>query len=171
MQAIESLWTGENIKLRLVFDLEADGLQLEEVNNIWCICTQNLDTKETLDFDDENIEAGVAYLSKASQLIGANIIWYDLPVLRKLYSLSYKGSVVDTTILSRLSNPDRPRPFGLPGEVGPHSVEAWGYRFGQGYEKIKNEDWSLFTPLMFERCKRDVATTTRIYEELYKELK
>lgn len=156
--------------MRLVFDLEADGLELHEVNNIWCICTQNLDTKETLDFDDENIEEGVLYLSKASELIGANIIWYDMPVLSKLHNLSYSGTVIDVTILSRLSNPDRPRPWGLPGKVGPHSVEAWGYRFGQGYEKIQNESWALFTPQMFERCKRDVATTTRMYEELYKEL-
>lgn len=157
--------------MRIVFDMEwAGGIELHQVQFIHCICTQNLDTKETKDFSPHQIAEACNYLQSASELIGHNIIWADIPVLKKIAGFSFTGRIVDTLILSRLSNPDRPRPWGLPGKVGPHSVEAWGYRFGQGYEKIQNESWALFTPQMFERCKRDVATTTRMYEELYKEL-
>ncbi len=156
---------------RLVFDLESDNLY-DNATKIHCICIEDLDTREYREYynDDAEIRRGIDYLMGATTLIGHNIIHFDLPVITKLFGRIYTGRVIDTLILSRLSNPDRMNPWGIPGNVGPHSVEAWGARFGGEYEKIQNEDWSLFTPLMLERCKRDTLTTTKIYEALYREL-
>ena len=36
----------------------------------------------------------------------------------------------------------------------PHSIEAWGVRFG--LYKPEMEQWDVFTPEMMQRCERDV---------------
>lgn len=69
--------------------------------------------------------------------------------------------------MSRTQRPSRELPRGCKGNA-PHSVEAWAVRLG-GTQKVQNEDWSQFTPLMLERCQADVEIQHKIYEFLLEE--
>jgi hypothetical protein len=136
-----------------VFDLEANGLY-DEADTIWCICAKDVDTGDTYEYTVEN-NTKPSFLDKATELIGHNIINYDLPVLEKLWSWrpSDDVKITDTLVMSRLFNPDRPKPSNPACKSGPHSLEAWGYRVGKG--KPDHEDWHVFSPAMLRRCQED----------------
>ena len=155
--------------MKLVFDIETDGL-LPEVSTLHVCCTYDLDTQEEwYSTDPQEI---LSHLSKATHLIGHNIIDYDLPVLKKLLNWipNEATDITDTLILSRLGNPDRPRPTSA-GEdkVSPHSLGAWGYRVGVG--KPDHSDWSEYSEEMLHRCREDVRINARIYPILCEETK
>ena len=57
--------------------------------------------------NQEPISRGLQRLQDADSIIGHNIISYDLPVIRKLYSwFNSNALVVDTLLLSRLYHAD-----------------------------------------------------------------
>ena len=68
-----------------VFDIETDGL-LEEVSKIHCIVMADMGTRKLLKFTtaSNNIDQGLKLLSEATELIGHNIMEYDLGVIKKL---------------------------------------------------------------------------------------
>jgi DNA polymerase-1 len=161
--------------MRLVFDIEANGLY-EEATKIWCIIAKDIDTGEIYEW---TIDSGSSYLifletvlSKATQLVGHNILNYDLPLLKKLSGTSWSPNesvkITDTLVMSRLAHPDRPRPPGYTGKGGPHSLEAWGYRLGKS--KPEHEDWSVFSPAMLRRCREDVGINNLVYHSVSGEL-
>lgn len=113
---------------RLLFDMECDGLY-HQATQIWCIVTRDLDTGEVKKYYEQTLGDGINNLSMADTLIGHNIIGYDIPVLHKLTDFRTTGELFDTLVVSRLLNPDRPLPRGMTKKA-PHSVEAWGRRFG-----------------------------------------
>lgn len=154
---------------RVVFDIEGDGLY-ETITQVWCICTRDLDTGEERSFPPSDIASGLQYLSSCSTLVGHNIIDFDLPVLRDLcdWRPADGTSIVDTLVLSRLSNPDRRVPAGYTGKSGPHSLDVWGYRVGK--YKPEHEDWSQYSPEMLARCQSDVLINTLVYTKLMEEL-
>lgn len=158
--------------MNLVFDIEADKLEISEVKTIHCICALDVETEDEYEFVNNgtinNIADGVGLLASAGTLIGHNIIDYDLPVLNRLYDLKFNGVALDTLILSRLMNPDRQNPFTYQGKAKAHSIEVWGHRLGKS-PKLQMEDWSVFTPEMLQRCKEDVATNWAVYKALYQE--
>lgn len=154
--------------MTLVFDIEGDGLY-EDITQIWCICTQEVETGELRRFYNTPLEGisrsgdigiGIRYLCTADTLVGHNIINYDLRVLAKLFSVKYTGKVLDTLILSQLLRPDR---------YSGHSLEAWGQRVGRS--KPEHEDWSRFSPEMLTRCSEDVAINTAVLGRLREEAK
>ena len=152
---------------RCVADLEADGL-LDTATVVWCGVFKDRDTKEVFKFRPHQIEAMLKFMDTCSELQMHNGIGYDFPLLRKLYGYEYKGKKIDTLVLSRLLNPKRTLPFNCPNKrIGPHSVEAWGYRVGRG--KPEHEDWSKFSEDMLHRCSEDVEIQFMIYDELMKE--
>jgi hypothetical protein len=51
--------------------------------------------------------------------------------------------------------------------IGPHGLEAWGYRVGN--RKIEIHDWRTFTPEIIERCEVDVLINEKVYYALLKE--
>src|SRR5690606_41927877 len=112
--------------MRLVFDLEANGL-LDTATKIWCIVIKDIDTHERKEYGPEELDSAIEHLSRATWLIGHNIIQYDFPLLRKLtgWCIPRTCNIRDTYVLSRLYNPDRKRPAGYPGKSGPHSLECW----------------------------------------------
>jgi len=153
---------------RCVVDIECDNL-LEDVTKVWCIVAKDINEKHEeaiYYFQPDQIESGLEFLSEQEELILHNGISFDLPVLKKLYDYEYNGTLTDTLILSRLLNPDRPKPKGYSGKAS-HSVEAWGYRFG--HMKPSHEDWTQYSPEMLHRCKEDVLITEKIYYALMKE--
>ena len=145
--------------MELVFDIEADGLFFD-ANNIWCIVAIDENNK-MYSFEPHRIKEGIQLLQSADKLIGHNIIGYDIPVIKKLYDidLSQDTEVIDTLILSRLSNPVR---------EGGHSIEKWGYRLG-GVQKQQHEDWTKFTPEMLSRCQKDTQINKTLFNYLKKE--
>lgn len=179
---------------RLYFDLETDGL-LDAVSVIHSLVIEDLDTGEvysccnTPSHGQYDLLEGLALLATASELIGHNIIGYDLPVIRKLYpKWKHSALIIDTLISARLMFGDmRDRDFGvrerqirkglapsLPGNlIGTHRLEAWGYRLGQmkgDYSVIMKErgedPWAKWNPLMQEYCEQDVRVTKALYEML-----
>lgn len=155
--------------MQLVFDIETNGLY-DQVSTLHVCCTYDLDTKE--EWYSTDPKAILDHLSKATHLIGHNIIDYDLPVLEKLFNWkpNEQTRITDTLILSRLGNPDRPcHPQQLRDEykAGPHSLGAWGYRIGVG--KPDHEDWSTYSEAMLHRCQADVRINARIYDILREE--
>jgi hypothetical protein len=169
---------------RLIFDIEADGL-LSDVSAIHCISFKFIDTNTsyTLSGVDLNRENIFNQFLHCTHIIGHNIIGYDLPLLNQLYGIDLidilgKEAIVDTLIMSQVLNPDRELPRCCPTyiknpvtnkskAIGPHGLEAWGYRVGN--RKIEIHDWRTFTPEIIERCEVDVLINEKVYYALMKE--
>jgi DNA polymerase-1 len=122
--------------MRYVFDIETNGL-LDQVTKIHCIVAANLTTRKLQKFSTAygNINEGLKLLSDADELIGHNIMGYDLAVIKKLYPTWHTNAVItDTLIQCRLvwgnmGEIDAGKNQTLPPKLkGRHSLEAWGYR-------------------------------------------
>jgi RecA-family ATPase/DNA polymerase I-like protein with 3'-5' exonuclease and polymerase domains len=162
--------------LRLVFDIETDGL-LEAATRIHCIVIADLDRSRVDKFGLDQIDAGLARLSKATVLVGHNIVGFDLPVLRQLHGWNPASDcvVVDTLITSRLvlanigDLDDQAAAMGDPklGKLrGRHSLNAWGARLGMPKVGDDIEIWTEFTPEMQERCAGDALLTKALFQFL-----
>ena len=171
--------------MQLVFDVEANGL-LDEATKVWCLVTQDVatgkQTKYTFDNTPTTTSKQAARQKRenrnllciaidglydtTTEIIGHNIIDYDLPLLEKLldWTPHERIRITDTLIHSRLANPDRLRPSRMASDgvkAGPHSLAAWGYRVGVG--KPEHEDWSIYSDAMLHRCSEDVRINALIY--------
>ena len=152
--------------MRLVFDIETDGL-LEEVSKVHCIIIKNLDTNEVINL---KLNKAMELLAAADEIIGHNIIGFDIPVLKKLYGFRTDAKIFDTIVAARLFYPDiRDRDFrkqDFPKKlIGRHSLEAWGHRIGNYKGQIVT-DWKVFTAEMLEYCVQDVEVTATLYNIL-----
>ena len=162
--------------MRLVFDIEGNGLY-DTIDKIWCICAKDVDTGATYEWyraekpnSCNSILDILSMLSSAEELIGHNIINFDLPVLKKItgWRPDEDTKISDTLVMSRLANPDRLQPAGYAGKAGPHSLEAWGYRIGKG--KLHHEEWDVFSADMLSRCRQDVEINRVVYHTISSEL-
>lgn len=160
--------------MRLVFDLEANGLYYD-ASLIHCLVAKDLDTGDLHKFGPDKVEQGLHLLMQADQLIGHNVIGYDLPLISKLYTWFAvpRERVVDTLVLSRLiytdlSDRDYQSRAEMEGKlIGSHSLKAWGLRLG-----ILKTDYQggfeTFSEEMLAYNVQDVAVTERLYELLSK---
>jgi len=150
-------------------DLEGNGL-LDTITKIHCGVFKNIDTKEVIKFPPDRIKEMLQWMDTTDVLIFHNGVGFDYPALEKLYGYVYKGTKVDTLVMSRLLNTNRLVPFNCPNKkAGPHSVESWGYRVGRG--KPEHNDWENYSPEMLHRCSEDVEIQYLIYQALLKEAK
>ena len=141
--------------MRLVFDIEADGLK---PTRLWCVSAVDVDTKQFYEYGPSQIEQAVELLGNAEVLIGHNILGFDLPTLERLHGLDTTGkTIIDTLVLSRLINPT---------QEGGHSLETWGGKLN--FPKVEHEDWTQFTPDMMNRCSTDVRLNLKVFEILSK---
>ena len=169
---------------QILFDLESTGL-LRRGSTIHCIVMRDIaEAEQPIVFDHQPERAviqGVKQLELADEIIGHNIINYDIPLIKEQYEdFAPTGKVVDTLVLSRLYYPhiaDRDyerRPIGMPQRLyGRHSLEAWGYRlkcFKGDFGKSDSNDWSTYTPEMLDYCIQDTQVTLRLFQLLQRRM-
>ncbi len=172
---------------RYAFDCETDGL-LDDLTVIHSLVLTDVDTGETYSCHDQRsntdygtIEWGLDKLRKADQVIGHNIIAYDIPALQKVYPWFHidETKVYDTLVMSRLIWSDLmdrdvkavARGILKPKMRGRHSLEAWGQRLGKwkgDYSedmKAKGLDpWAEWNQDMQDYCVQDVEVTLAFWE-------
>lgn len=172
--------------LRYYFDVETDGL-LDALTRVHSLVLINADNGELLSCSDDphwngpSIDEGLRQLAVADEIIGHNIIKFDIPAIQKVYPWwKPRGAVIDTLVLSRLIWADMAdkdfdynrkqltllRPNPLPGKlIGSHGLKAWGYRLGVYKGEFgESTDWSEWSAEMQHYCEQDV----RVTEEFFK---
>ena len=140
---------------------------MPDVSKVHCIVLKDLDTNEVI---TAKTKKALQLLNEADEIIGHNIIKYDIPVLQKLYGFVTSAKIFDTIVAARLFYPDiKDRDFrkqDFPRNlIGRHSLEAWGHRIGQ-YKSHIVTDWKEFTKDMLEYCIQDVEVTASLYNTL-----
>jgi DNA polymerase-1 len=169
---------------RLIFDIETDGL-LDELTKVHSLVIQDGDSGTVLSCADRGefpIQLGLKALMEADEIIGHNIIRFDIPALQKVYPwFAPKGLVTDTLVLSRLLLPELKvsdeklvAKKTLPANLrGAYSLEAFGYRLGLwkgDYAKMMEaqglDPWASWNPEMQEYCEQDVAVNARLWRWL-----
>ena len=151
----------------LIFDIETDGL-LEQVTKIHTMTIYDTDTDRYDTYDLQDVYEGVKRLSEAKVICGHNIIFFDVPVLKKLYPhLKFNAKRIDTLVWARLVYPDikdidfKYYEMADAGNlISRHSLEAWGYRVGEYKgEFYKTTDWQEWSKEMSDYCRQDVVVT------------
>jgi hypothetical protein len=165
-----------------IFDIEANGL-LDDATSVHCLCIKDIETKEEVSLYGKSLNKKEILNHLNGDIAGHNIIGYDIPLLKKFYGFNLidilgKEAIWDTYIMSKTLYPDRPMPKGCPDSVinpligkskkiGPHGLEAWGWRVG--IKKIEIHDWRFFSPEILKRCMFDVNINEKVYYELLRE--
>lgn len=162
-------------KKSLVFDLESNGF-LDVLTKIHVLSIYDCSTKQYLRFDKEQVPEGIELLSHADELVGHNIISFDIPAIQKVYpNFHPKGKVTDTLVWSRLVYSDIKdidfklfQKNKLPGKyIGKHSLESYGYRLGILKDDFHEEtDWQEWSQEMSDYCEQDTVVTVALYEKL-----
>ena len=162
--------------MRLLFDIETNGLPRKGMDCIHCIVAKDIDTEQVFRFNDtgstHSVTNGITILQEADVLIGHNIVGFDIPVIQQIYPFFQTQAVLyDTLILSRMFFPDilsrdyRKKPIGMPAKLyGRHSLEAWGYRLGDYKGEFgKTTDWSDWSMEMEDYCEQDVHVCDTLF--------
>jgi len=155
----------------LIIDIETDGL-LESMTTIHCAVAKDYKTGVVYKFGPDQIKEFVRLID-GQVVIGHNIINFDLPAIKIFYGDWFWPKMeIDTLVLSRLLNPDRERPEGLPQRVGPHRLQAWGYRVGtyKGDYGKQEAAFDEYNEDMLSYCHTDVKVTEQVYKHLLKEM-
>lgn len=103
-------------------------------------------------------------LKDVTEIIGHNVIGFDLPRLVELWDFTWGGAVTDTLVVSRLINPNIPKGHGL---------AACAARAGS---ELKDDfdaaDFDLgLTDKMIDYCLQDCRATWSVYEDLMQKFK
>ena len=144
---------------QIVFDIEANGLNPDTV---WCIIAYEREAKEYIEWSGDTLPNFKDWVKEQDELevIGHNIIGYDIPVLERLLKVDFsKCKVTDTLVMSRLAEPSR---------LGGHSLENWGQLLHQ--PKGEHSDWLNFSQDMVEYCQQDVRVNELVYQRLLRDL-
>ena len=142
--------------MRVIFDLEADGL---EPTKIFVLCAKTLDKGLTHQFFDADSWKIWVKQTGVTELIGHNIINYDLPVLSRLWDFNWDGKIIDTLVLSRLASPARD---------GGHSLKNWGVICD--FNKGEHDDFESLSNDMVQYCIRDVLLSERVIQRLRRDI-
>lgn len=162
--------------MSLIFDIETNGL-LDTTDKIHCIAIYNTETKTLESYDFLNVYKAVDKLASAKEVVGHNIVKFDLPAIQKIFPLfEFNGKVFDTMLMSKLVYPDigelddrNIRKGRFPKKLrGRYSLKAWGYRLGElKGDYCEQEDcWLEWSMEMQKYCEQDVLVTKKLYELL-----
>lgn len=159
----------------VLFDIETDGLDLDEITTIHTMTVWDSKDDKYHTFDLDDVEQGIKLLHEARIIGGHNILGYDIDVIKKFYPWFTYDKAIDTLpwgrlIYTDLMNQDAKlvQSGKLPKELrGRHSLKSWGYRLGLLKGDFAEEtDWKEWSPEMSEYCVRDVQVTKRLYDLL-----
>ncbi len=159
----------------LVFDIETDNLY-DNVTLTHCIVIYDITAQQTFTYGPDNITAALDHLATADVLLGHNVIFYDLPVLEKLYpQFKHNARVIDTLICTRLIWPkellydlDIEQYPQVPKNLrGSASLKAWGWRLAD--HKIDFKDFKEYSQEMLDYCVQDVQVTKKLWEHIVKQ--
>jgi DNA polymerase I-like protein with 3'-5' exonuclease and polymerase domains len=149
----------------------------DEVTTIHCLVLHDLNRDQTFTYGPDSIAAGLEHLATAHVLIGQNILFYDIPVIRKLYPFYTFAAarIIDTLITTRLIWPkeklydmDTEQYTQFPPKLrGSASLKAWGYRLSD--YKISFKDFKEYSEEMLAYCIQDVNVTTKLFEHTQKQ--
>ena len=161
--------------MKLIFDIEADHL-LEQATTVHCIVAIDPDTDTVYTFEPDSIKKGLSFIAGAEELIGHNIIDYDLRLLKKLYNFDYEGKVIDTLVYARTIWPhikeidfSQYKRGNIPQKlIGSHSLRAWGHRLGElkGDFASDSQDFGTYSTEMLEYCVQDTKVTVKLYHKI-----
>jgi DNA polymerase-1 len=172
--------------MRLLFDLETNGLHDRPDLKILCGAALDLDTNEMHVARPGDIGAFAYMLMRADELVGHNIAGFDLPVLdRLIYGFRYNGRIYDTRSVSRMAFPhaqefsaifrnaagrtEAAREAAYPKRLLAldklHSLEAWGYRLGERKDDYLKEHGvqEEFSEELLDYCVQDIHTNAKLY--------
>jgi DNA polymerase I-like protein with 3'-5' exonuclease and polymerase domains len=163
--------------MRLLFDIETNGLPRKGLDHIHCVVAKDIDSGEVFRFNDtgsaNSVTNGITLLQEADVLIGHNIVGFDIPVIQQIYPFfETQATLFDTLILSRMFYPDilsrdfRKKPIGMPPkQFGRHALEAWGYRLGDYKGEFgKTTDWADWSQEMEDYCEQDVHVCDSLFQ-------
>ena len=168
---------------RYVFDIETNGF-LHQLDRVHSLVLIDIDTGEMVSCTNQpgyhSIRHGLNLLSEADEIVGHNILGFDIPALKKVYpDWTYRGAVRDTLVMSYLIYPNvkdidftlvkkkkLPHEFQKKGLVGKHSLESWGYRLGE-YKGDFKGPWDSWSVDMQDYCEQDVRVNVQLYHKMY----
>lgn len=165
----------------IVFDIETDGL-LDVTKRFWCGWVYDSTTDEYTGYTDldEFFDTLNRYGTSGYNIVGHNIIKFDIPALKKLkgerFAFDVRDVCIDTLVLGRLIYSNiKDIDIGLiksgrlPKKLyGSHSLKAYGYRLGElkGTYGEKEDAWDTFTDDMYTYNKQDVVVTLKLFMKL-----
>ena len=79
----------------LCFDIETteieDFTRLSGNISVHCLSIYDPSSTKVITFHGDSIRQGLTLLEEADEIVGHNIIGFDIPVLKKVYKFSPKG--------------------------------------------------------------------------------
>jgi DNA polymerase-1 len=164
--------------MRLLWDIETDGL-LQELTKVHCVSAVDVDSSYSRFYTGNQIKDFLEYISNpAIELIGHNIINFDLQALKKVYGWTpVEGQkITDTLILAQLlfpdlKNEDADGTHGAPGKIfsgkdtGSHSLRAWGQRC-KCFKGDYAGGWEIYNDEMGKYCIQDTNTNKTVFHFL-----
>jgi len=180
--------------LTLIMDSETNGF-VHEMTHFWCIVFKTYGKDKYYTFGeacDNPIEKTKDFLLHVLEnydltLVAHFCYGFDFQAMEKFLGIDfdynkimgYDVNIVDTVDKSRRLQPDRRMPKGCPGSVkcpvtgrskpvGPHGLEAYGYRVANMKPAI--HDWLNGDPVIYlHRCKEDCKINELTYIALMEE--
>lgn len=153
---------------RLIFDLETNGL-LDTLDTIHCIGIYDLDKRDYRGYKPDEVDSALLRLSKASEIIGHNIIGFDIPAIQQVKpGWETEAKITDTLIISRLVYSDIKREDwdaerDMPKKLyGSHSLAAWGHRL-RNHKGDYDGGWESWNQDMHDYMEQDVRLTSDLY--------
>jgi len=156
----------------VVLDLETNGL-LDSASRIHSLVLRDVETGAVQSEVSTDLPRGFGALGRAETIVGHNVIGFDLPVIQKIFNLSFGAKVRDTLLMAQLRWPeiiaqDYANRYFIPKDLfGSHSLEAYGYRLGLHKGNFKGP-WDKWSQEMQDYCIQDTAVTLKLYKELQK---
>jgi DNA polymerase I-like protein with 3'-5' exonuclease and polymerase domains len=116
--------------MRIILDIETNSTH----DKIWCVVCRDIDKGVVSTFVQPSSLQD--FINNCDSVVTHNGIFFDFPVLKKVWGITVKKSqVIDTLVLARLCDPSI---------EGGHSLEAWGERLGH-YKAPYKKIWSWLT--------------------------
>jgi DNA polymerase I-like protein with 3'-5' exonuclease and polymerase domains len=153
----------------ILYDLEADGLDVRPDMRVWCAVTIDLTTDEVVRYRSHELEAFYAAV-RGKPRAAFNGFAYDERVLASKDPDYRAGGAVDVRVLCKAAWPDAPKvEVHYPDKVRHerHSLAAWGVRVGaEKALELQPTDWTRWDPAMLDYCEQDTRTLREVWRWL-----